>query len=211
MKHLISFDLDGTLTTENSWFLLNKAMGLTQEEDSELFNDYLSGKISYDEWIDLIVSIYKNKKGDLSKDQVEQIANSINIREGAFEVVKKLKSMGHEVIMISGSTDVICNQIAQKLNIDTYLSASKIIFDNENKITDIYSMGDERGAKMKLLKDYCKKNNYSLDMVVAIGDGGNDLEIFENVKGILIGENSELSNVAWKKISKLSEIPSILN
>ncbi len=210
MKHLISFDLDGTLTTENSWFLLNKAMGLTQEEDSELFNDYLSGKISYDEWMDLIISIYKNKKGDLSKDQVDQIANSINIREGAFEVVEKLKSMGHEVIIISGSVDTICNQIAQKLNIDTYLTASQLVFNNENQITDIETMGDERSAKMKLLKNYCDQKGYTLDMVIAIGDGGNDLEIFENVKGILIGENTELSNVAWKKVSKLSEIPDLM-
>lgn len=211
MNKLISFDLDGTLITENTWAVLNTALGLTSEDDQRLFTAYLSGDTNYKEWIASIVEIYKTRKNDVSKEELEQLADTLHLRDGAFDTIKKIKELGYKVIIISGAVDIFAEKIAKKLDIDTYLACSKAVFNQDGILTDIENIGDERDAKMKLLREYCQANDYSIDSVISVGDGGNDLEIFKNTKGIVLGEHTDLNEIAWKKISELSEIPGLLN
>ena len=61
MKKIIFFDLDGTLSPTNSWYLFNLAFGMSETEDNTMFDWYKRGIISYDQWDDLIVKIIREK------------------------------------------------------------------------------------------------------------------------------------------------------
>lgn len=52
MQPVIFFDIDNTLTEDNSWERLNLAAGMTAEEDYELYRQFHSGDITYTEWTD---------------------------------------------------------------------------------------------------------------------------------------------------------------
>jgi hydroxymethylpyrimidine pyrophosphatase-like HAD family hydrolase len=68
----------------------------------------------------------------------------------------------------------------------------------------------ERAAKLELISNFCLQNGFDLSETIAVGDGGNDLEIFKNTKGVLLGDNAELLPVAWKQIHNLSELVDII-
>lgn len=45
---------------------------------------------------------------------------------------------------------------------------------------------------------------------ISIGDGGNEKELFELTKGILIGNNQTLLPLAWKQVNTLTEAVDLL-
>ena len=54
----VCFDLNKTLIHENSWLNLNLALGVTQEEDDELMQQYESGATSYEAANKRLLAIY---------------------------------------------------------------------------------------------------------------------------------------------------------
>lgn len=208
-KKLICFDLDGTLTRVSSWETFNTMLGISPEEDKRLFDLYIGGHHTYKEWIVEIMNQY-SQNDKVTRQQIEELANNLSLREGAEELISFAKNKGYQVIIVSGSIDVVTKVIAAKLNVREYFSTNKAIFNKDDEFIEIETMGDERESKLLLLREYCLKNGIDIEDVIAVGDGGNDKEIFVNAKGVLLEENKELNNLAWRKVTDLLEIKDLL-
>ena len=208
-KKLLCFDLDGTLTPHSTWEAFNTRLGISKEDDQRLFGLYKEGNLDYKDWTKELVRLYKEHPL-VTKEDITEVASSVALHTDVSEVINSAKAKGYHVVILSGAIDVMVQPIAQKLGVEDWFAANKAVFNENNELIDIEDSGHERDAKVFLLKDFCAKNNYELSNVIAVGDGGNDAEIFKVIKGILVGNNKELAPLAWKQINNLSELEVLL-
>jgi len=208
-KKLLCFDLDGTLTQYSTWEAFNVLLGITPQEDLDLFNLYKEGNLEYNDWIMELVKMYK-ENSVVTKSDIEAVAEDIALRPEAQNAVDDAKAKGYHIILLSGALDVMARNIAARLGIGEWFAANKIVFNSQDEMVDIEHSDHERDAKLLLLKEFCLKNDYELAEVIAVGDGGNDSEIFKVTKGVLLGSNKELAPLAWKQIDNLSELNDLL-
>jgi len=199
-------DLDGTVTKHSTWEVLNTSFGITPEMDKELFEQYQTGTLQYLDWIKKLVDLYKSNNSPLTKQQLIQLAEDIELSPDAVDFVKIAKEKGYVVVLVSGSVDVMVETIAKRLNANSWLACSKAVFENE-MLVNLLSMGDEGPAKIKLVNE--AKIDLS-DNTISIGDGGNEKELFELTTGILIGNNQTLLPLAKMRVDSLTEALSLI-
>ncbi len=209
MKKLICFDLDGTLTPFSTWEAFNARLGISPEDDYRLFSQYKEGTLDYKAWIIELVRLYK-EHGVVTKKDIEDTAHDIAVRPEAEAAIQDAKDKGYEVIMISGAIDAMAMPLAATLKIGAWLATNKAVFNDSDELIDIEDSGHEREAKLLLLKEFCLKNRYELSDVITVADGGNDTELFQWTKGVVLGDNKELKPLAWKQINSLSELRDII-
>jgi HAD superfamily phosphoserine phosphatase-like hydrolase len=209
MKKLLCFDLDGTLTPHSTWEVFNTCLGISQEDDYRLFTQYKEGNLDYKDWIQELLQLYK-KNVPVTKETIESAAAGMEIRPGAQQAIDAAKAKGYHVVILSGAINTMTEVFAKKLTVDDWYAVNQAVFNDTNELIDITDSGHERDAKLTALKRYCEKHNYVLSEVIAVGDGGNDLEIFKFVKGILLCDNVSLMPLAWKHITTLSELNNYL-
>ncbi len=210
MQKTIFFDLDGTLTPQTTWFELNMKLGITADEDKELFDRYLKDELLYKDWTKELIAIHRSRSS-ITMAEIIELAESINLRPDAVATVLALREKGYRVILLSGSVDVIIGTIAAALGIEEWFACSTLVFNEENVLTDIVSLGDEAPAKLKLAQNYIDAKNIDIESCYAVGDGGNDIELFKVMKGIVFGDHKGLNEVAWKRVEKLSEVVDLID
>ncbi|HTH92945.1 MAG TPA: HAD-IB family phosphatase [Candidatus Paceibacterota bacterium] len=208
-KKLICFDLDGTLTAQSTWEAFNTALGISVEDDQRLFLQYKEGSLEYGDWITELMRLYKEHP-PVTRTDIEQIATTIAPRPESQKAIEDAKAKGYHIIAIAGAVDVMAQSLATRLGIEELFTANKAVFNENDELITIEDSGHERDAKLSLLKQYCDTNGYTLSEVICVGDGGNDLEIFKNAKGVLLGDNKDLAPIAWKQIHSLSELNDLL-
>ena len=209
MQQTIFFDLDGTLTPQSTWYVFNLRLGITPDEDKNLFEKYLKETLSYREWNRALVELYRSRTA-VSREDIVALANDIELRDDAKNVISTLKERGYDIVLLSGSVDSVVEQIAKRLDIQEWYATSRLVFDEKNQLVDIIASGDEAPAKEKLAETYCTKKTISMTHTYSVEDGGNGLELFKRTKGILLGDNALLKPFAWKQVATLSEILDIL-
>jgi len=199
-------DLDGTVTNHSTWEVLNSALGITVEQDKELFEQYQAGTLPYFDWIKKLVDLYNNSNAPLTKQQLVQLAEDIELSPDAEDFVKTAQEKGYSVALVSGSVDVLVETIANKLNTNSWLACSKAVFEDDTLI-DLISMGDEGPAKIKLVSE---AGIILSEDTISVGDGGNEEELFELTTGILIGNNQTLIPLAKMRANNLTEAMSLI-
>jgi phosphoserine phosphatase len=212
MNKIICFDVNGTLVEENSWEIFTQGDKIIEKEIEEIFNDYYSGKKLIDDaWKELVVLLKKTEKSN--KDFIYNSWDKAStFKEGAREVIEYLKEKGYQIYLISCSIDIYLECMVKELKIDGFYAGSHLIFDalgELDKITSECVKGKE--YKKEKLKELAENKNINLEDIVFVGDGDNDIGVFEMTKhGIAIGDNAKLLNCAWKQINNLREIKEIL-
>ncbi len=209
MQKVIFFDLDGTLTPDSTWFLLNQKLGLTAEEDKKLFEQYLQNNLQYNDWTKEIFRLHKSRSS-ITKGEIISLVQTIELREDAEQTINALKEKGYKLVIISGSVDLIVSEMAKRVGIDEWLACSQLAFDEHDVLSDIISTGDEADSKLGLALNYLSHKELSAEDAIAIGDGGNEWELFKVMKGVLLGGNEKLKPLAWKQIGTLSEVIDII-
>lgn len=209
MQKTIFFDLDGTLTPQSTWFLLNQRLGITAEEDKQLFEQYLHHTLEYNNWTKELFRIHQSR-GAITKDELVSFVETVELRPDAVSTIESLKQKGYSIVLISGSVDLVVSEMAKRLSIDQWLACSQLAFDEQGTLSNIISTGDEADSKLGLALNYLSHNNISADDAIAVGDGGNEWELFKVMKGILLGDNEKLKPLAWKQVQSLSEIPNVI-
>lgn len=194
---------------QSTWLAFNTRLGISQEDDQRLFNLYREGKINYKDWTTELVRLYK-QNNVVTKDDIEKVSSTIEIRVGAKEAIDAAKAKDYRVIIISGAVDVMVHPLAVQLGVEEWFAASKAIFNEKHELINVQDSDHESNAKLLLLKDFCTQHQYDISEVIAVADGGNDVEIFKVAKGILFGQNKELAPLAWKQIDNLSELSEII-
>ena len=114
---------------------------------------------------------------------------------GACKTVKCLKDKGVDVAIISGSFDVVADKVSDKLGVDTVYTNSFTVEDG--KLTGEVTGPLVSGSKLDVLKDHVEEAGITLDEVVAVGDGANDISMIESAGcGIAFNAKDSVKEIA---------------
>lgn len=168
-KRLIVFDMDSTLIQTEVIDELAELAGVG-DEVKKITHRAMNGEIDFDESLKLRVSKLKG----LETSKMQQILENLPLTPGVEEFIKTIKSLGYKVALISGGFNFFADALKIKLGLD-------YSFANELQIEDGKLTGHVTGTivnanqKAILVKLIAQQENISLEQVVAIGDGANDL------------------------------------
>lgn len=206
---LVCFDIDDTLITENSWEKMNLALGMTTEEDMQLYHEFVSGVITYEVWMQKLLAHYV-RHGDATREGITSILSGYKLAPYAREVVTYLRERDYELVLISGSTNILVELLAHDLGISYYRSNNELVFDDEGKLINIHTHGNDTRVKADHLEAFCELLGLDIVEAACIADGANDIEMFRRTGHGITFRGSKIERDAWKVIDSLAEIPTIL-
>ena len=73
-------------------------------------------------------------------------------------------------------------------------------------MVDIKSIGDESEAKLKILEDFCALKDIEISQCICIGDGDNDLPMFQKTGHGITFTGSQVAKYAEYTIDSLFEL-----
>lgn len=214
MIKLISFDLDGTLIKGNSWLMLNKNFGMTDERDYELYMQFINKEISYQQWLDLLFIEWKlHHNSTITKQELDE-AIMYELIPGAFDAIQELRKKDITVI-VSGALDLVAHKVARELNIEEghVLATNRAQFDEGDNLLQLVDVIDEtQNGKLILLENFCKEKGIEMNEVMHVGDGLYDIPIFNACgNGVTFDWcKEEVKQAATFVIKEFSELPGLL-
>jgi len=206
---LVCLDLDETLITYNSWLTLGLALGMTKERDDELYAEYKAGKITYEEWNALVLAEYMKHEG-ATREGITKIFSEYILAPGARDVISYLREKDYELVLISGSMDIIVSIVARDLGISYAKANNTLEFDESDRLVNIRTHGDDTLQKALHLEAFCDLLGIKMNECACIGDGANDIEMFKRTGHGITFTGSRIENEAWKVIDSFAHIPSVL-
>jgi len=211
-KKLICFDVDGTLVDNKTSFVtLIEGLGCPIGEVLSIYNDAMTGKISFPEGERKVGGIIQSS-GRATKGFVEKILEKDPVKEESFEVVEYLKNIGYDIWLVSGAIDIWVAAVAKKIGAAGFYAHSSLEFDGQGVFAKINYSGDQNPWKAKIVQKIAVDNGIPVSDIIFVGDGANDIEAFKLTgRGIAVYPYDEgMEDIAWKKIKSLSEIKDIL-
>ncbi len=210
MNDKIAFvDVDGTLTNDiSSWekvhtyFAKYDSSILEQMKiNNKLFHD---GKIDYNQWASLDVSLWKGKPISMIYEAVIPPILRKNAKEG----IDILKRHGYKIILLSGGISIMVNEVAKLVGADEYYAIE--IVDKSGIITGeiVYHVENSKGDDVVKI---AKAHNVDLKNCIAIGDNFNDIEMFKKVGYSLAINpvNDEVASSASYNINTISFVDAV--
>ena len=130
-----------------------------------------------------------------SIEDIEKVADELPLMDGASETISSLKEKDLDVAIISGSFDVVAEKVKEKLGIDSCYTNSFTVEDG--KLTGEVTGPLVSGSKLDVLKDHVENAGISLEDVVAVGDGANDISMIESAGcGIAFNAKDSVKEIA---------------
>jgi phosphoserine phosphatase len=168
-RRLFAFDMDSTLIEGEVIDELAKLAGVA-DEVMKVTESAMRGEIEFQESFRRRVALLRG----LKEARVRELLDTIPLVEGAEQLIGTLKMLGYKTAILSGGFNFFAQDLQTRLGID-------YVFANDLDIVDGVVSGEVRtpivdGArKAELLREIALRENISLDQVVAVGDGANDL------------------------------------
>jgi phosphoserine phosphatase len=168
-RRLVCFDMDSTLIQTEVIDELAKVAGIG-EQVAAITEAAMRGEMDFSESFRRRMALLEG----LDESVLAGIAERLPITEGAERLIKHLRHFGYKVAILSGGFTYFANYLKEKLGID-YVYANTLDF-KDGKLTGKV-VGDiiDGQMKAKLLRQLAEQEGISLEQVIAVGDGANDL------------------------------------
>ncbi len=168
-RRLVCFDMDSTLIDAEVIDELAKEAGVG-EQVAAITESAMQGHIDFNESFRRRMALLKG----LDESVLQKVAQRLVLTEGAEKLIFYLKELGYKTAILSGGFDYFGHYLQNKLGIDyVYANQLDIVAGKiTGEVTGDIVNGDK---KAELLQQLAEKENLSLEQVVAVGDGANDL------------------------------------
>lgn len=176
-RRLFAFDMDSTLIQAEVIDELARLAGVG-EKVSQITESAMRGELNFDESFTRRVGLLKG----LSAQQVHSLLDAIPLADGAERLIRTLRLLGYKTAILSGGFTFFASHLQRLLGID-------YVHSNELEIVDGVVTGRVippiiNGArKAELLSLIANEEGISLEQVVAVGDGANDIPML-NLAGM---------------------------
>lgn len=190
MIKLVVFDLDNVIIDGEGIDEIGKLVNV-EDQIAAITEQAMQGELDFETSIKQRVKLLE---GASIKD-IEALAEKMPLMAGAEETIKSLKENGFDVVIISGSFDVIANTIKEKLNVDNIFTNSLV---QENGLLTGEVLGPlVTGSKLDVLSKFLDEAGYTLEECIAVGDGANDISMIESAEyGIAFNAKPALKQTA---------------
>lgn len=183
MIKLVVFDLDNVIIDGEAIDEIGKLANV-EDEIAEITEKAMQGEIDFETSIKDRVKLLEGT----SIEDIQKVADELPLMNGAEETIACLKEEGLDVAIISGSFDIVAQTVKDKLGLDNVYTNSFTVEDG--KLTGEVTGPLVSGSKLDILKEHIEGNDTSLEEVVAVGDGANDISMIESA-GVGIAFNAK--------------------
>lgn len=168
-RRLVAFDMDSTLIEAEVIDELAKAAGVG-DQVAAITEQAMNGELDFSESFTARLALLKG----LDESVLQTVAENLPVTEGAEKLVSTLKRLGYKTAILSGGFDYFGRYLQNMLGIDhVYANELEIV---DGKLTGRVSGTIVDGArKAELLRQIARQEQISLEQVIAVGDGANDL------------------------------------
>ena len=181
---LVIFDLDGTLTKERSiWEYIHIQLGKWYGFAEEYQNQFLVGKISYEEFCERDAEVWKGMK----VEEMMKIVKTVPFHPGTEELISHLKQRGLKLSMVSSGLSVLSDWVHQKFGFD--YSVSNDLLHENGVLSGKVRIQVHYDKKAEWVERIMKQFDIKPEEVIAIGDSRGDLDMFR-MAGFSVAFNS---------------------
>ena len=166
-------DVDSTLIQDEVIELLADFAG-SREQVAELTESAMRGEIDFEQSLRSRVATLSG----LSVDVLQRAYEAVRLSVGAKDLIAAVHASGGRVGAVSGGFTQILEPLAKALNLDYFRANELEIVDG--KLTGaLVGRIIDRNAKADALLEWAEDFGEKPEWVAAIGDGANDLDMFE--------------------------------
>lgn len=170
-RRLICFDMDSTLITTEVIDELAALAGVGAQV-AAITSRAMSGELDFRQSLHERVSLLEG----LSVSSLKQVADALPLTEGVEHLFKTLNSLGYKTAILSGGFDFFGKVLQEKLGID-YVYANKLEIESDKLTGKVIEPVVDASKKASLVRQLAAQEGISLEQVIAVGDGANDLEM----------------------------------
>lgn len=176
-RRLFAFDMDSTLIQGEVIDELARLHGVG-EQVAAITAAAMRGELDFKQSFTQRISLLRG----LPEARVRELLHSIPLAEGAERLISTLKALGYKTAVLSGGFIFFGEHLQKLLGLD-YVFANELEIENGVVTGNISGQVVDGRRKAELLQALAEKENISLDQVVAVGDGANDLPML-NLAGM---------------------------
>ena len=168
-RRLFAFDMDSTLIQGEVIDELAKMAGVG-DKVVRITEAAMRGELNFDESFTRRVALLKG----LPEERVYSLLDSIPLAEGAERLMRTLRMLGYKTAILSGGFTFFAQNLQKRLGID-HVHANQLEIANgavTGRVIPPIMNGERKAAK---LREIAQSEDISLEQVVAVGDGANDI------------------------------------
>lgn len=166
---LIVFDMDSTLIQHEVIDEMAAVYGIGGKVKL-ITEKAMNGELNFDEALRERVALLKG----LKKRDMEKIVENLKVTPGVERLISEVKKKGYKTAIVSGGFKYFADHFKNKLGMD-YAFANELEFIGDELSGKVKGTIINAQEKARILEELSMKENLSLDQVVAVGDGANDL------------------------------------
>lgn len=170
-KKLLVMDVDSTLIKQEVIELLAAHAG-REAEVAAVTEAAMRGELDFAQSLHARV---KTLEG-LDASVIEQVRATIELSDGARELIAAFKAAGHHVGVVSGGFAQILNPLAAELGLD-FACANDLGIEDGKLTGTVNGQVVDRAHKETMLRSWADQLGLGIEHTIAAGDGANDLDM----------------------------------
>ncbi|MFK7732436.1 MAG: phosphoserine phosphatase SerB [Pseudomonadales bacterium] len=168
-RRLVCFDMDSTLIEGEVIDELAVLAGVG-EQVSAITERAMRGELDFTQSLRQRVALLEG----LAESSLNQVYDRLPITEGAGRLIDNLKRVGYRTAILSGGFTFFGHYLQQKLGID-YVYANELALADGKLTGQVNGQVVDGARKASLMAEIAEREHISLEQVIAVGDGANDL------------------------------------
>jgi len=176
-KKILICDMDSTIIKEESLDEIAEEAGIG-DEIKNITKKAMKGELDFKEALLKRIKLLNN----YPLENIFTLNPKIRINDGAKELVRKMKSKSCITVLISGGFSPSVSYIAKKIGFDYYHCNNFLYKKNNGKIVlngCVQNPILDKNSKLDITKCYLKNFNLTLNDIVSVGDGANDVNLIK--------------------------------
>jgi len=176
-RRLVAFDMDSTLIRAEMIDEMAAAHGVG-EAVSRITESAMRGELDFRQSLKKRLQLLAG----MDTAVLARVAAAMPLTEGAERCISTMRRVGYKIAIISGGFTYFGNLLKERLGVD-YVFANELEIHNDKLTGNVVGDIVDATRKADILRAIAKQENISLQQVIAVGDGANDLPML-NLAGL---------------------------
>ncbi|GAA0214830.1 phosphoserine phosphatase SerB [Halobaculum roseum] len=181
MTRLVAFDFDGTLSDSEMTVLLGERCGVA-DEMADITARAMNDELSYAESLRKRAALLEH----LEEEEARRAWDRVELREGAGDVIRRLRERGHYVAIFTGGFERGVAAALERAGAEVDEIVANRLPIEGGRLTGEVEGPLIEGTKDEQLERVAGEQGVPMTRTVAVGDGANDLPMLE-VAGLAVG------------------------